>query len=393
MKVTPSPPQDQAALQQAFALFTAASDKLSEQFSELQGQVAQLSGELAASNAALQMQLENSARLNQRLSILLGTLPAGVLEVDAAGWVTAANQTAEMMLGADLPGQAWQTIQQYALRATQTDAEWQWLDASGAVRGQIALATQTLPDGAGSIVLLTDITTLVSLQTQLAQHKKLASLGEMAAGLAHQLRTPLSTAILYAGHLTKPNLLADQRQRFAEKVNAQLGQLAQLIADMLLFVQGENTPRIPTDILAVVQDALQTVEPFSVEKNVALRYVGLVQTAHCVLSPSAMLGALVNVLENAIQHTPAQHTVTVTVSAREIDTQPWLEIAIQDQGPGIPLASQARLFEPFFTTRQGGTLDFTTQAGEGTQFVFCLPCTLSAEAGELAAATPGVMSQ
>ena len=79
---------------------------------------------------------------------------------------------------------------------------------------------------------------LADANGELARRERLSALGEMAAQVAHQLRTPLSTALLYAGHLARPQIGDSDRIRFAEKTLSRLRYLERLIQDMLLFVKG-----------------------------------------------------------------------------------------------------------------------------------------------------------
>lgn len=88
-------------------------------------------------------------------------------------------------------------------------------------------------------MLLTDLTETRQLQEQLARHERLSALGRMVASLAHQIRTPLSAAMLYAGHLQEGVLPAKTRQRFAGRLKDRLHELEHQVRDMLVFARGE----------------------------------------------------------------------------------------------------------------------------------------------------------
>ncbi len=378
------PPLTPAQLQEAFLQFTQASAQLTSQFESLQQQVQHLTQELATSNARLQAELMDKAALARRVSVLLAALPAGVLEVDASGVITAANSVAEQQFGADLPGRSWLDLALRHLRQTVTPHEWDWLDDQGRVRGRLAIGESLLSDG-GRILLVSDVTDAHQMQHALEQHKKLAAMGEMAAGLAHQLRTPLATALLYTSHLTKPALPDAQRLRFAEKAQERLRHLEGLVGDMLLFVRGDTAERERIPLVALIEDALASVQAHAEQRAVILHapadVEGWVQG-----SRPALIGALSNLLDNAVGFTPQEGVVELLVS--QADGQ--VALSVVDQGPGIPPELRERVFEPFFTLRtegtglglaivqsvarvHGGSVELESVAGQGSCFTLRLP--------------------
>ncbi|MDR3353378.1 MAG: HAMP domain-containing histidine kinase, partial [Zoogloeaceae bacterium] len=138
---------------------------------------------------------------------------------------------------------------------------------------------------------------------------------------------------------------------FADKTVAQLRRLERLIQDVLLFARGESIGRdvIPVDEL--LAEAAQTIEPLLKAEQLRLDLDNRAPGATLVGGRKPLFGALVSLLENALQVSP--HAGQVTLSAwREADT---LFLAVTDQGPGVAKEMQARIFEPFFTTKSQGT--------------------------------------
>ncbi len=104
-------------------------------------------------------------------------------------------------------GRLWSEIEAQRLAATATPQEWQLRDADGNAQERwVSIGTSPLDPAGGRILLISDITEARRLREQLERHKRLSAMGEMAAGLAHQLRTPLATALLYTGNLARPAL-------------------------------------------------------------------------------------------------------------------------------------------------------------------------------------------
>ena len=190
-----------------------------------------------------------------------------------------------------------------------------------------------------------------ALRESAQRRERLAAMGEMAARLAHQLRTPLATALLYSAQLREPNLPSDKRARFAEKTVDRLHHLERLIEDMLLFVRGTGATSEPVATADLLGEAFQTMEPQVLARGLLFELRD--ESAGCLLlaDRQALVGALLSLIENAQQACVAGGSIRL--SARVAGTE--LEILVTDTGSGIAAQTQERLFEPFFTTRSGGT--------------------------------------
>jgi two-component system sensor histidine kinase FlrB len=209
----------------------------------------------------------------------------------------------------------------------------------------------------------------------------------MVASLAHQVRTPLSSAMLYASNLGAPNLPTPTRERFQSKLMDRLHDLEKQVNDMLLFAKGGDN---------------KVVKPFTIEQLVT-EFQPMVETAihnnqidYCLeveQEQTALLGnvnaiasALSNLVINAIQIAGKESQLDVFF--RPVGNE--LKISVQDSGPGVPEELQSKIMEPFFTTRSQGTglglavvqmvcrahkgrLELISQPGDGACFTICLP--------------------
>ncbi|MFW5395869.1 MAG: two-component system sensor histidine kinase FlrB [Candidatus Accumulibacter regalis] len=389
---TPGPELKAQELQRAFDAFNQVSLALTQSYQGLQGRVESLAAELALANGELRRQYEEKEALSERLSLLLKALPAGVVVLDSAARVSEANPAATEMFAQAMIGEAWPTLAQASLVAAEAPDEWQL----GARR--LAIVESPLDSAGGRILLIHDVTAAHALKAELERNQRLVAMGEMAASLAHQLRTPLATALLYSANLAQPGLADSARLRFADKTTAQLKRLERLIQEVLLFARGESIGRDSTPASQLLAEAAQTVEPLFLEGRIAFRVVGDAAGIIVTGSRKALVGALVNLLENALQ---ACTTVgeggrrpVVTIGADLVDAQ--LRIAVRDTGAGIAPEIQARVFEPFFTTSgqgtglglaialgvvraHGGAMTVHSVPGEGSEFVIMLPVALAAE--------------
>ena len=373
-------------LQRAFDVFNQVSQALTLAYHGLQGRVESLTAELAVANGELRRQYEAKEALSERLSLLLNSLPAGVMVLDSAACVSAANPAACAMFGPEIIGKNWPALAPTRLLATDTPGEWQVHSR------RLAIVESPLDSAGGRILLIHDVTAAHDLKAELERNQRLVAMGEMAASLAHQLRTPLATALLYSANLGREDLADAARIRFAGKTTAQLQRLERLIQEVLLFARGESIGRDTIRAEQLLSDAAQTVQPLFLEKSVAFRVSCQAGQVIVTGSRKALAGALVNLLENALQACAAggQVILAATTCGRQ------LRIGVCDTGSGISPEVQERVFEPFFTTRgQGtglglaialgvvrahrGTIKVSSISGQGSEFVILLPIEAAAE--------------
>jgi two-component system sensor histidine kinase FlrB len=339
-------------LEQAFSLFNQASAQLANAYHDLEQQVARLTHELALANGELRQQYEEKEALSSRLALLLEALPGGVVVLDAGGCIVQANSGALHMLGENILGAAWNEVEARQLVPAADAREWQLRARDGALLERwINLSASALDAAGGRILLLSDITDARRLREQLERHRRLSAMGEMAAGLAHQLRTPLATALLYAGNLARAQLPEPDRLRFAERVQARLRDLERMIQDMLTFVRGAPAGREAIDVEAMLREVAQVMEPRIQAAGMRLHLDAGCRGAAVHGHREGLAGALLNLLDNALQACAAGGTVGI-----EADCTPsTVRVCVRDDGAGMDEAVQARLFEPFFTTRNAGT--------------------------------------
>jgi len=353
---------DAASLAEAFQVFARASDELTQAYSGLQGQV---------------------SVLTERLDLLLAALPAGVVVLDQQGCVEQINRAAQDMLG-NLSGIEWQSFAATAFMATDTPGEWALADRTDDIRISISATAQSATGG--RIVLLHDVTEAWRMRVSAARNERLAAMGEMVASLAHQLRTPLAAALLYTGHLASVQLPAPERAKVADRAVERLRHLEKLIKDMLIFARGEALGREVFGVCDLLLELGATIEPVAQRHRIDFSQDCQAAGQHLFGNRKEIAGALINLLENAIQVLGEGGEVRLS-AVQEGDA---IAFAVRDNGRGIPLELQARLFEPFFTTRadgtglglaiargvaraHGGDIFLNSTPGEGSEFRFVLP--------------------
>ena len=195
--------------------------------------------------------------------------------------------------------------------------------------------------------LLADIR---GLQQEASRSQRLSSMGEMMARLAHQVRTPLSTALLYASQLKQTNLPRDQHDCFVDRLLVGLRHLDHMVNDMLVFTRGGQGGEERVDVAALLEQVQQSLQPRLDACGVRWCVSG---KAPCpVQGQGEMLASvLTNLVNNALDACGDGACLEWQIGVAGSD----LLLALQDNGPGIAEDLHEQIFDPFFTTRVNGT--------------------------------------
>lgn len=322
------------------------------------------------------------------LQAIFSDLPAGILLLDDAETIKECNPAAETLLGNELRGAHWPTIA--ARHFTFGCAE----SAELALCGERLLNIIAAPaSAAGRILMLVDVTENQALQKRFYEQHRVAALSDMAAELAHKIRTPLAMSILYVSHLARASLGARERRDYADKVGSGLQYIEQLVEDILLtaadpaHLQHEDEEVTVSSLLSDCAGLLQAeIETGGCE----LALIDHAPNAVVRGSRSALTRALANIVRNAVQAcgTGGRLRLVVRPAGNEA-----VALQVQDDGPGIAHELQQWIFEPFVSTRtesmglglavaraivrgHRGVLWFESQPGAGASFVIQLPANL-----------------
>ena len=194
---------------------------------------------------------------------MLQALPAAVILLDQRGVVYQANPAAMALLGEPLTGQRWLDVISRCFRPRSDDGLEVSLKDGRRVKLQISTLPGTGSNRAGQLIMLTDLTETRQLQSRLAHLQRLSSLGKMMASLAHQIRTPLSAALLYAQNLANPRSTLQMQQQFQQKLLSRLNDLAQQVEDMLLFARSgtaqQVTPLTTAELLSALNNSVEVL--------------------------------------------------------------------------------------------------------------------------------------
>lgn len=335
-------------LEQAFASFNDVSVVLAEVYRDLESRVSSLNSELLQARHERLRQYQEKERIACRLQNLLDALPAGVIVLDGDGLITEHNPAAADLLGLPLQGETWRDVVKRSFAPRWDDGH----DLTLVDDRCVNISTQSLEKDSGQLVLIKEVTETKQLQRQLAQFRRLSAMGEMASALAHQIRTPLSSALLYASNLKNPQVTSSRKERFTDKLVDRLRHLESLVEDMLLFARGGNFDFSCYSLKEVMDEFAGLLGSAEHSKQLSLHIDPVPADIQVNINRNAFISILQNLLDNALQVCGTDTRVRIVT---EITSPGFIDLLVIDNGPGIAEEIKAKIFEPFYTTRQQGT--------------------------------------
>ncbi len=351
---------------------------------------------------------------------VLDSIPTGVLTVDAGGLLTSLNGAAERLLGVRASMTVGRPVEAVLEHAPEL---WRWVRAALGERGLLQETDLSLTGGTrrmtlrvsaaelrdesgrpdGLVVLLRDVTEVSRLELQLRRADKLAALGTLAAGVAHEVKNPLHALSLNL-HLLAQELEAPQPSRedvavYVGVLRTEIDRIHRIVENFLRFARPSIPEVKPLDLNALAERVLSVVAFEAADRGVT---VATEFDPHLESVPGdegQLAQVVLNLVINALQAMPSGGTLTVGTRRQA----QWAELTVRDTGEGIPTELIPQIFDPYFTTRPAGvglglaiahriieghrgTIDVESRAGEGTLMLVRLPLGPAAEAGRAGSA-------
>ncbi len=349
------------------------------------------------------------ARLKEFNENIIESINVGVMVIDLHGRITNWNGALEQIYGlkrelviARRITEVFQSEMLQALRELMARSEWQHgepvniykLRARSAddrdLKLNISLAAlqSKTAEIEGSLIAIEDVTERVSLEEQLQQTDKLSSIGLLAAGVAHEVNTPLAGISSYSQMLMQQIPENDPRHQLLEKIHRQTSRASAIVNNLLNFSRVSDSRYVPVDLNRVIDDTIQLLDAQfrNTEIEVTRRYADELPLAPC--DAPKLQQVLMNLILNARDAMPHGGALEISTEAEE----EAVVIGVRDTGLGIAPEHLAKIYDPFFTTKQigkgtglglavsygiirdhGGHISVESKLGEGTLFQITLP--------------------
>ncbi len=249
----------------------------------------------------------------------------------------------------------------------------------------------------GSVGIFSDMREIIKMrkkleesQAQLLQAGKIASLGRLAAGVAHEINNPLAGILIYAELLQRQGDALGEGKEFVDEIIGQTLRCQKIVSRLLEFSRQSLGERTLVDLNGVIGRVLDLILHQSLFHNIEVRQDLNPELPHIVGDQGQLQQVLTNLLINAADAMAGQGSITITT--RPVDGAEGVILEFSDTGPGIPADILDKIFEPFFTTkpvgqgtglglsivysvirRHGGKIDIVSRPGEGTTFRITLP--------------------
>ena len=356
---------------------------------------------LAIENAELieevHRRLDEVVRLQRFSQRIFDASPAGIAVIDgdnvllsanhafarvAGAGATAGRPLAEVLPITPLPEPA-EGIREVAYR-----------DADGEQRHlQVSVAPlQASGDDNRRVLLVQDISERIAMETRLQERERLASLGMLAAGVAHEVNTPITGISSYAQMLLADTAEGDPRHKLLKKVEKQTFRAARIVNNLLELSRDRTRERTRLAMAPLVEECLDLLEEQIREQQVTVHWQPPASPDEILVegNDGELQQVLTNLVLNAVEALAGRDDGSLTVSLAA--SQRWVWVTVEDNGPGVDPAEMEKLFEPFFSTKQevGGTglglaisynivrrhdgdIRVISQPGEGSRFVVELP--------------------
>jgi PAS domain S-box-containing protein len=324
---------------------------------------------LLEDSSALQALRGRVLQQEQLLAHITREAADAIVAVDLDGKVTSWNRGAEQLLGfnaAETIGKALfevgaptaplvRLVERARAGEQVRGARVEWRNARGELLPVEVSAAPLGGDGgpAGVALVARDLSARLKLDRQLVRSEKLALVGSLAAGLAHEIGTPLNVISATAEYLL-PDAPPEGREQLRGIV-AETERISRLVHDLLSFARGGTPGRTSIALRGAVDRVLSLLRITLDRKHVQVTTRIPFDLPPFHADPDGLHQVLLNLLVNASQAVPEAGHIVIAARALEVEGERMVAFEVQDDGPGVAPGLQERIFDPFFTTRAEGT--------------------------------------
>ncbi|WP_246943923.1 PAS domain S-box protein [Bacillus pinisoli] len=236
------------------------------------------------------------------------------------------------------------------------------------------------------LAILHDVTERKAMEERLRKSDTLNVVGELAAGIAHEIRNPM-TALKGFIQLLQGSEMQEDYAMYFEVITAELMRIETIITEFLILAKPQAVNYQQRDLIKIVSDTIDLLTPQAALENIQLEFTSLNEIPEIYCEPNQLKQVFINILKNGIEVMSNGGVISVTTSLEE---NQMVKISFKDQGTGIPKDKLKRLGEPFYTTKERGTglglmvsykiiaehngkIEVESEEGQGTVFHIFLP--------------------
>jgi PAS domain S-box-containing protein len=336
-----------------------------------------------------------------RRARMLQTVQGGLLELDRDGRVAFANPALAEMLGrdvADIEGRPLADVFARdphlpdmlgsALAGRPPDETETHVTSSHGRRFSVSLRISRLPEGI--LVLFSDLSRRREVEAERRTSDRLAALGRLSAGVAHEIRNPLA-GIRAAAEILRRRVEPDRNLvRFTDVILEETARLDRIVESLLQFAKPPEPRCVPVRVADLLERARELAIGRASERGITIRVTADGALPEPLADRDQILQVLLNLLLNAIEASADGAEIGVTAGVEPTESPALLRLVVRDAGPGVPSSIRERIFDPFFTTKPGGTglglsisrnilhrhggsLRVESEAGQGARAILTLP--------------------
>ncbi len=334
---------------------------------------------------------------------LVEHMPIGLIALDQKKKIASLNHVAEKIfclsnkdvigkdIGTFLPKELCEMIDTPEIRDRIIEKEVDCHPEGGRAIGlQVSATSHKDEDGAfgGYVLLFKDLTEVRALKKAVARSQRLASVGRLAAGVAHEIRNPLSSIKGFATYFKDRYQGIPEDQETADIMIQEVDRLNRVVGQLLEFARPVTVEKKSTDIRALVSNSIKLIEPQAAEKNISIRIDQDNNINNVFIDPDKINQVLLNLHLNAIESMEKGGTISVALKTHQSIGR--VEIKVSDTGMGIEKKDLPNIFDPFFTTKSTGTgiglavvhniveahngqIKVESKPGQGSEFTVILP--------------------
>jgi two-component system sensor histidine kinase HydH len=299
---------------------------------------------------------------------VVANMANGLLSIDPEGRIKSYNRLALELLGlkeTEVDGMDLKSVIDFketgiddTLAGCQPVLEREFLHRkkSGALMPMTLSVTPILDEKqtcTGAVIVLRDLREIKKLEEKVRHSEKLAAIGELAAGVAHEIRNPLSSIKGFARFLAHSLSDRTQEKEYAEIIAKEVDRINSVVNDLLTFARPLEPELALTDVLKLAEHSVRLVETDARSRDIKIRSKINPDLNSFLLDANQITQALLNLMLNALQEVDNGGVIDVGADVNESGTR--LNIWVEDNGPGIPQDKKKKIFDPFFTTREKGT--------------------------------------